>query len=441
MDNSRQPGPDRHNPLVPTPARQLCALVHDGQVLTDAERRVPSYDGKQRHSPLPTRAKTCGDAGAVLVAPQLQVHEDPMVLLSVFSSRGEPVGGTWTPIDELAEDSATIAALRTAAAVADGSAPTPTHRTDWFRRSWYDEVEAWVDARLAERGRRRTGAVEAMGVWSLSAVLRVPCDPAPPVWFKAACPHFHAEPALTRLVAEMAPDHAPRLVALDEDPAWLLMEDLPGAEDDDEELPAGLGRAAARVAATLHVRSLDHLAEIEAAGVPIRDLATTRRRFDDVLDHSVELDQLSADEIAAARATRDDVHAVLEELSGLGIPDTLVHGDLHIGNVAHGDTPVVFDWSDAAVSHPFLDLVLLAERLPEDQQAEAREAYAEVWRAERPGADVDRALALAPYANAVYQAISYEQIYATQEDASYWEMRGVVARFLRTLPERFATRP
>jgi hypothetical protein len=33
--------------------------------------------------------------------------------------------------------------------------------------------------------------------------------------------------------------------------------------------------------------------------------------------------------------------------------------------------------------------------------------------------------------------VSYEQIYRDQEDASYWEMSGVVARFLRKLPARF----
>jgi hypothetical protein len=425
---------------VPTPARQLCALLHEGAVLTDADRRVPSYDDDQRHVSLTTRAKACGDPTAVLVAPQLQVHPDPMVLLSVFASRGAPVAGTWTPIEDLAEDPETLAALRSAAAVVDGSTPPPSRRPDWFRLEWYDEVEAWVDARLAEQDRRRTGPVEPVGNWWISVVLRVPCDPGPPVWFKGACPYFHAEPALTAVVAEMDPEHAPRLVAVDEDRAWLLAEEMTGAEEDREN-PPGLGAAAARVAAALQVRSLDRFAEIEAAGVPVRDLPTTSRQFEAVLDGSVELDQLSADELAAARASRGEVLAVLEELAGLGIPDTLVHGDLHVGNVAHdGDSLVLYDWSDAAVSHPFLDLIRLTERLPEDEQVLARAAYADVWRTALPEADVDRALELAVVANLVYQAVTFEQLYLAGEDASYWEMRGIVARFLRELPGRLADR-
>jgi aminoglycoside phosphotransferase (APT) family kinase protein len=427
---------------VPTPARQLCVLLHEGHVLTDAERRVPSYDEDHRHTPLTKRAAACGDPTAVLVAPQLQVHEDPMVLLSVFSSRGERVAGTWTAIDDLAEDPETVAALRSVTAVADGSTAPPPRRPDWYRLTWYDEVESWVDARLAEQGRRRTGPVEPTNVWMVSAVMRVPCAPGPPVWLKAACPHFHAEPALTRVVSQMDDEHAPTIVAVDEARAWLLVEEIAGAEEDDEPTPPGMGTAAARLAATLHLRSLDHLAEIEAAGVPVRDLSTTLRQFDEILLTGVELDQLTPDELAAARATRSDVHAALEELAGLGIPDTLVHGDLHIGNVAQdGDSLVIFDWSDAAVSHPFLDQVLLCERLPDDQQEGARAAYAEVWRAARPGVDVDRALELAVPANTIYQMVTFEQLYRAGEAASYWEMSGVVARFLRRLPDSFPKRP
>jgi aminoglycoside phosphotransferase (APT) family kinase protein len=423
--------------VVPTPTRQLCVLLHEDHVLTDAERRVPSYDEDHRHTPLRERATTCGDPAAVLVAPQLQVQADPMVLLSVFASRGDRVPGTWTHVDDLAEDTEIIAALRAVAAVADGSTAPPPQRPAWFRLAWYDEVEAWVDARLDGQGRRRTGPVEPTKVWSLSAVVRVPCEPGPALWLKAACPYFHAEPALTGLVAQMVPQHAPRLVAVDEGRAWLLAEEIAGADEDDEEVPPGLGRAAARIAATVHVRSLDHLAEIEAAGVPVRDLPTTLREFDEVLRGSVELERLTAAEVSAARATRDHVRGVLEELAGLGIPDTLVHGDLHIGNVAHdGDSVVLYDWSDAAVSHPFLDLILMAERLPEDQQAEARTAYAEVWREAYPGVDIGRALELADLANTIYQTVTFELLNRAAEDASYWELEGVVAMFLRRLPER-----
>jgi len=426
----------------PPAIRQVCALLRGGRVLTD-HGRLPAYDAEHAFASLARRVGACGDPAAVPVAPQLQVHADPQVLLDVFASRVETaVAGTWTTLDDVREDAGLVSALRDVAAVAGGDLAAPARRPDWFATSWYDEVEAWVDTELRHRGRRRTGPAEPAKVWSLSAVLRIPCDGAP-VWFKASCRHFHAEPALTRLVAEMLPEHAPPIIATDDDRAWTLLEEMPGADDlNEDEPPPGLSLAAARIAATIQLRSLDHLPEIEAAGVPVRHLTSTLHQLDEVLLSSVELDELTAEELAAARATRTDMHAVVAELDSLGIPDTLVHGDLHSGNVAHDDDALVlYDWSDAAVSHPFLDVVRLTEREPDDQRDAARAVYAEAWRTAYPEADVDRALELAVPTNTIYQMVTFEQIYQAQEDASYWEMRGVVARMLRSLPERIPRRP
>jgi aminoglycoside phosphotransferase (APT) family kinase protein len=421
-------------------ARQVCVLLREGLVLTDDRGRLPSYDAEEDWDDLHRRAQACGDEKAVLVAPQLRVRADPTVMLSVFGSRsGATVEGIWTGLAEVAEDDdAVLAALLEVAAVVAGHAEAPARRPRWFSASWYDEVEAWVDEQLAALGRSRTGPSEPTKVWSMSAVLRVPCNPSP-VWFKAACRHFHAEPALTRLVAAMVPAHAPTVIATDDERGWILTEDMAGADED--AVPEGIGPAAARIAATLQLRSLDHLAEIDAAGVPVRDLTETRRRFDEILAGGVELDQLTPDELLAARGMRDDVRALLEELDALGIPNALTHGDLHPGNVApDGDSLLIYDWSDASLSHPFLDLVLLGSRLPDEEREATREAYAAVWHTAYPALDTARALELAVHANTIFQMVTYEQIYVAQEDASYWEMRGVVSRMLRNLPQRFPSR-
>jgi aminoglycoside phosphotransferase (APT) family kinase protein len=417
--------------------RHVCVLLHERRVLTDDEGRVPSYVD-HAWSGLARRTGTCGDPGAVLVAPQIEVGSS--TLLSVFGSRSEtPVYGTWRSLDQLVEDDpAVLTSLREIEAMAGGVIDPPARRPAWFRAGWHDEVDAWIDRELGARGRSRTGASVPVKVWSLSAVLRVPSDPEP-VWFKASCRHFHAEPALTQLVVGMLPEHAPPVIAADVERAWLLIEDMAGADEDHEDAPpSGLGPAATRIAATLQLRSLDHLGEIEAAGVPLRGLAETLRGFDEVLDGSIELDALTPEELAAARGCRDEVHAVFGELAALEVPETLIHGDLHPGNVAHHhDALMFYDWSDATVSHPFLDVVHLLRSIPEDERDAAREAYADVWRAAYPDIDVDRGLELAAQVNAVFQMVTYEQICRTLEDASYWELSGVVARFLRDLPETF----
>ena len=48
------------------------------------------------------------------------------------------------------------------------------------------------------------------------------------------------------------------------------------------------------------------------------------------------------------------------ELAALPIPQTLVHGDLHLSNVSRqAGQYVLFDWTDACVSHPFFDMFLM----------------------------------------------------------------------------------
>jgi hypothetical protein len=122
----------------------------------------------------------------------------------------------------------------------------------------------------------------------------------------------------------------------------------------------------------------------------------------------------------------------------------LVPTVLHVGNVAYdGDRVRVFDWTDPAVGHPSLDVVLLARSADEGTGDHADEppldrdvtdAYTARWRAHLPGADVERAMELAVPVNELYQALSYEGISRHQEDAARWELGGVVERFLRRLP-------
>jgi len=59
-------------------------------------------------------------------------------------------------------------------------------------------------------------------------------------------------------------------------------------------------------------------------------------------------------------ATVDAVHALIaglperfEAVAGCGVPDSLVHGDFHPGNVRGNDQRLVLlDWGDCGVGHP-----------------------------------------------------------------------------------------
>ena len=283
-------------------------------------------------------------------------------------------------------------------------------------------------------GRRRTGDDVPVKVWSLSAVLQVPTD-AGPLYFKAACDWFRSEPRRTELLARLWPGRVPELIATEPDRGWQLMAPLSGVSDEDEPDP-GLAAPTARTMADIQVGSVGHLPELRAAGLPDRGLAATWDALQTIAAHSPELRFLDADERAAALAALPGTERRLAELAALDLPQTLVHGDLHLGNVAHdGDRLSIFDWTDACLAHPFVDLITLDGSSPEDERPALREAYLDRWRREGSLPDTDVVMSLASVAERAFQAVTYERLQAAQEDASRWVLEGVVARCLRRLVE------
>jgi len=85
-----------------------------------------------------------------------------------------------------------------------------------------------------------------------------------------------------------------------------------------------------------------------------------------------------------------------------------VHGDLHPGNVLGSSTgPVVLDWGDACVAHPFFDLPALCSGIPEADHATVEQRFIGAWQAELPNADAARAAILMKPLNALRKALVY----------------------------------
>ena len=287
----------------------------------------------------------------------------------------------------------------------------------------------------------RAGPSEPLKIWSLSAVLRIPTRtidgdaPAEPVFFKATCEWFRAEPAFTQAIAAITPDHLPRVLAVDHPRAWMLMDPLPG---DGTEPPLAEAVPAGVVQARLQMELVGHLPVLRAAGLPDRTLEPTRAGLTAVVEDSVELSQLTADERADASTALPWLLERLDAFAEIGLPYSVAHGDLHIGNVAvAGDELTLYDWTDAAISFPFLDAAHLAASARAEVGGKVLAAYADVWSEGYDRVDVERMLDQAPLLDRVYQMISYEGIYRSREPDSMWEMRGIVALSLRRLTEQW----
>lgn len=431
-------------------ALEHVARIVEGTVLVDDAGMLPSFTSER--DDLHLREALALTAAEIPIAPTAQLPDGRLVhfvgtragaparAVSGAESGAQPdarpgaLPGTFVPPSALADPE--LAAVVARAIAERDPARTPAARPDWFRPGWFDRIEAWIDGALAPSGRRRTGPVEAFKAWSMSAVVRVPTDSGA-LWLKAPSDLFRAEARIHPAVARLLPELVPRLVAVEEAEGWVLMEPMTGAEDEDRAEGAAL-EVAARWAAA-QIAGIAHVPALLAAGLPHRGAEQTVSAFRKVLESSGELALLSAEELAEIRASADRAEALVRELWALGIPDTLAHGDLHLGNVAWDGTVLqIFDWTDGCVSHPFLDASHLSRFVESRAAAGAQAAYAEPWRAAFPHADIDRAVALAPLVDLVFQAVTFDAIAEVTEAQSAWELRGVVARLLRALPGRVA---
>ncbi|MFC6286799.1 aminoglycoside phosphotransferase family protein [Nocardioides sp. GCM10027113] len=435
------------------------ALVDEpgGRVLV-----VPTPDGP-RLPRFPGRWPDHRDLVAAVAAPAAFIgappwrEDDGTVTNLLLGDTSHLEGAGWHPLtalDELGLSDGSCDGIRRALAERrDG--PPRDGRAAWFLPGWRQAVDAWVDEQLPGLGLEHDGPAEVVKVWSLSAVLRYPVlrgGEKHEVWFKATCDGFHSEPALTEAIRRLAPDVAPRVLAVDGDRAWLLMEPIPNADDESHGPQAP---AIARALAELQLGTLGTLGTLgahdalRAAGAPDRGRDATAAWIRTVVRETVEQQYMTEAQRAGALGMEEWLVDSVEALWAFGLPDVLTHGDLHLGNVAWtGDGPLFFDWTDACLSHPMLDVRHLAEsavdylKVEGDAaravEREVLEAWAEPWRAAFPDVDLDGAWRASEVVEHVFQAISYEQIYRAQPESQRWELATIV---VETLDKLAALRP
>jgi hypothetical protein len=139
-----------------------------------------------------------------------------------------------------------------------------------------------------------------------------------------------------------------------------------------------------------------------------RRLAVLDAELDRLLGPNPATDLLDPAERARLPRRGEQLREAIIELTAIGVPETLVHGDLHPRNVAVRDGQVLaFDWTDGAVSHPFLDLVtFVEERSPLSMDLRVRDAYLAEWEDYASPAELRRALDLANEVGALHQVMT-----------------------------------
>ncbi len=335
------------------------------------------------------------DAQAVVQGAHERFGLQVTVLRMLAAELPAPQGGAVT---YLAEAEIDVAAARRRGPGA-GRSTTTRYGSRGLGRAGLQTTSRGRGAILRIGAFARTAPAEQMRSWNLSSLWRLRAGDQT-VWLKHVPPFFRHEGAV---IARLAGGPVPAL--LGHDGRRILMLEIPGEDLYEAELPVrerlvsllvGLQRDASR-----------RVDELLSLGLPDWRAPAMTRLIADVVARTPEL---SAGDRATLDSFVDGLPERFARLAETGLPDTLVHGDFHVGN-ARGDatSAVLLDWGDSGVGHPLLDQPAFLDRAPPGVVEPLRSFWSRAWRAAIPGSDPERAAELLAPVAAARQAIIYRK--------------------------------
>ncbi len=348
---------------------------------------------------VPVRTPWWPDIEAVVDAAREAYSLEIVVLRMLDSELPRPHGGRVTYLAEVAHR------LPPGAAEAlepwDGGLDEQPLRLPYARPGGPAADLAWAESVLRTRRVERAGPAVQVRSWNLSSIWRLPLVGGGPAWLKVVPPFFgHEGDMLRRLQA----GPVPRLVG--HDGPRILMADTGGDDQYDAPLPVLL-----RMVTTLVELQADWIGredELLAMRLPDWRGPALTAAIAELVDRRRA--ELSAGTAAALDALVAGLSARFDAVRACGLPDTLVHGDFHPGNVrGTAFRLTLLDWGDTGVGHPLLDLPAFLSAIDAGAVDAVREHWLAAWRSVAPGsAPEDAAPLLAPVA-AARQAVIYQR--------------------------------
>jgi hypothetical protein len=292
-------------------------------------------------------------------------------------------------------------------------------------------AERWISENV-----QPTGPIKLVHARPWSTVLRVPLHRGA-AWFKACGTAQAFEPRLSAELFARWPDRVAEVLAYDERRAWLLLGDAgtPIGEYGNppeawlEVLPpyADLQRGEA-------VYANDHIAH----GVPSLPVSTLAAGYAELVERDLPLEP---DELVRLRAFSPRFEQLCAELATGGVPPSVQHDDLHMGNVYELNKRLrLLDWGDSSISHPFFSLVVTFRFLEERTGlwrhdrwfARLRDAYLEPW-GQGPGDVFDLAVRVGRFAHTIAWARQREVLAPTERTTFDATFARVLRRALDTI--------
>jgi hypothetical protein len=308
------------------------------------------------------------------------------------------------------------------------------NQAPWAFPGWFSRVAGWIENQLTALGRPPTGPVLQNKAWSISCVLEVPTATGP-VFLKAPCAHFRAEAVITQTLANAFPDRMPVILAAEPEEGWLLLEDFGDVLRSVDDL--ALRERPMTLIAEMHHACTGRVDELLSLGFADRRLHVLRAQLDWLFEDPFVTADTPPEQLARAKALRPRFQALCDELAACGVPETMIHSDLHPGNVALKDGRItIFDWTDGAIAHPFLDLVTYLPDhpiagVPADEACDRmRDLYLATWLDRAPRETLLRAFDIAQILGSLHQVVTYVFILRNIAREHAWQWTGDIADWL-----------
>lgn len=417
--------------ILPHETEAKVWLVKDG--LPQVQMAGSLWDTEPADVQQPLR-RLLGDKIRPLYRALFEKNEEAMTAESVYVLEGIAVGnGHWASYDELTMLADEHKVLTENCWRERMSGDVPVERPPWMRPGWYAEAASWIEAQLVERGQALTKPIELVRSWSLSCVLKA-TTAVGVYYFKtvADLPLFVNETVMVNTLSRLYPRHVPRPFVSDEGRDWMLLPELKEMVGWQAELTrrqsflADFGR--------LQITAAADVDTLLVAGCLDRRLARLPGWNEMLLTNEMVLTTVDENERAQLTALIPQLQLLCAKLADYGLPETLVHGDLHGDNVAVvAGGFVYFDWTDVCISHPFFDMLNIFLEEDTAVRSQLRDAYLAQWTDFAPMDRLLEAWSVAQVLGAAHHAISYWQILAHIEPRDQYQLDWALPSWLRRI--------
>jgi hypothetical protein len=276
--------------------------------------------------------------------------------------------------------------------------PPADRRARWERPGWLELLLVELDRELASLGRARQGPVEQTLHTSVTGMIRAGTTDGP-LWVKCIPAMFQHEPLVVRELGKLMPGAVPSSVCTGG--GWWAAEEFPPPNS----RPVG---DPLQVLTELQLRSAPIADDLRRQGCPEVQLSELPDAALAALEQAAHLPDPLRQEIDAGA---DTLRFACARLGGLGLPLTVVHGDMSPMNTCWSrDGWLIFDWTDACLSHPFIDLASALLYDPPERRSARFELFTSAWSSALPEADLDATGELADIAGSAFQVVNYSRI-------------------------------